>query len=285
MPVLEGDDFAAVRGLQCPPDLTSLHGMNLLRSSRPALAWKIGVSRLFRVRALLPAMLACSGATASAQYPADFTWHSTALRGDNFQSHNQKIVWTPNGLFRSGQTQTGATHEIIDRSTDGGATWTTIPDSGFDNRPAALEADGAGNVFAIFPDSGGTGFPKFAASNGYAPAVISRLRNQATSAAKFASFYDPGRQRIFHATQLGYLFAFDRDGNFASGRQVWGSGGGAMPSYPPLFVDETGMLHFAMTTDDDGFTEFATIEITVPAGDARFARVVATGQTTSPDIV
>ena len=193
---------------------------------------------------------------AAAQYPADFTWHNTTLRGDNFQSHNQKIVWTANGLFRSGQLQDGDYwHEIVERSTDGGATWTPIWDVGKNITAPTIEADSNNNVYVIYPDSSSkTRFLKFSASNNYSPGspVVNKTANQG-SAAKFASFYDPGRDRIYHATQWGHLLTFDTSGNVVSAKQLFKTGStGSRPSYPHLFVDESGVLHYALTVADAG---------------------------------
>jgi len=214
--------------------------------------------RFGRTKVFLLALLAAG--PASARYPAGFTWHNTTLRGDNFQSHNQKIVWTPNGLFRSGHFQNQTPwNEVVERSTDGGANWTVIWDLGYDNRPCNIEADADANVYVLYPNSGGSRFVKFSASNDYASPVVNRLHGQATSASKFASCYDAGRQRIYHATQWGYVFTFDLNGNFTAGRKVFTDGGGAGPSYPHLFVDENGIVHYAMTTADSDSAPYQTI--------------------------
>ena len=212
--------------------------------------------------ACLASILLALVTAASGAYPASFSWSNTTLRGDNFQSHNQKIAWTANGLFRSGQTQTGTTREIIERSTDAGANWTTIYDIGFDNRPATVEADEDANVYVIYPEPSNsrTRFLKFSRSNNYAAPVVSVTHTQAYSASKFASAYDRVRQRLYHATQWGYVFTFDKSGNFVRGQQVFTSGSGAGPSYPHLFVDEFAVVHYAMTTaDDNAYIPYQTI--------------------------
>jgi hypothetical protein len=192
---------------------------------------------------------------------ASFTiYHNDmALRGDNFQSHNQKIVWTENGLFRSGDLQSwpnGSDNVVVQRSTNGGTSWQNIFDTGRhrDNlKPPTVEADRFDNVYVIYPDSGGTRFVKFSSSNGYASPVVNKLHGQASSGSKFASAYDPGRNRIYHATQWGYVFTFDTSGNFVSGRQMFTTGStGSRPSYPHLFVDEFGVIHYGLTVADDG---------------------------------
>ena len=61
----------------------------------------------FAAALIFPVLAVVLALPAVAQYPASFTWRETTLRGDNYQSHNQKIVWTANGLVRSGDQQTG----------------------------------------------------------------------------------------------------------------------------------------------------------------------------------
>jgi len=150
-------------------------------------------------------------------HAADFTLRHNGydtLRGDNFQSHNQNIVWTPGGLFRSGDLQTGwpsydpSDNVVIQRSTDGGVSWSQVYDTGVhrDNlKPPTIEADPAGNVYIVYPNSGGTRFVKFSSSNGYASPVTNTLATAATSASKFASAFDPGQNRLYHARLLQQL--------------------------------------------------------------------------------
>ena len=199
---------------------------------------------------------------AGAQYPASFTLRhntgSTALRGDNFQSHNQKIAWTPNGLFRSGDFQSwpnGSDNVVVQRSTDGGVNWSLLHDTGVHRnnlKPATVEADAAGNVYILYPDSGGTRFVKFGPSNNYSSALVNKVTTAAGSASKFASCYDPGRNRIHHATQWGRLLTFDTSGNVTRNQHLITDGGDSRPSYPHLFVDESGVIHYAMTVADVG---------------------------------
>jgi len=210
--------------------------------------------------ALAVALLAAVSGRTAAGYPAGFTLlhNDMALRGDNFQSHNQKIVWTPYGLFRSGDLQAdsnGADHVVVQRSTDDGASWRNIFDTGVHRnnlKPPTIEADPAGNVYILYPNSGGTRFVKFSPSNNYSSPVVNTLSKAATSGSKFASCYDRRRNRLYHATQWGSLLTFTTAGRVIRQQQLIKSGGDSRPSYPHLFVDEFGVIHYAMTVADEG---------------------------------
>lgn len=226
------------------------------------------------------AFLICLGAGhVLPAYPAGFTIYDDdmALRGDNFQSHNQKIVWTENGLFRSGDLQSwpnGSDNVVIQRSTDGGVSWQNIYDTGVhrnDLKPPTIEADPAGNVYIIYPRGGNTRFVKFSASNNYSSAVVTKETSLASSASKFASAYDAGRNRLYHGTQWGRLLTYDTSGNVTGNKHLVGDGGDSRPSYPHVMVDEFGVIHYAMTVADGGDD--------VPYTDIRYMKSLDGGQT------
>ena len=166
-----------------------------------------------------------------------------------FTSHNQKVVENDNGIFC---TFNGI---VMDRSTNGGQTFTEVYNSGNTNtlKAPTIETDENNNIYLIYPDPSGTAtrFQKFTAANGYTSPTINKTFSQATSDSKFSSFYDQGRQRLYHATQHGYFFIFDTSGNFIRGQQLFNTGStGVGPSYPHLFVDASGVIHYAMTMVD-----------------------------------
>ncbi len=181
-------------------------------------------------------------------YPADFIFKDDTLIGGNFQSHNQKVVYTANGIFRT------AEGGRVYHSTDGGSSFNMIYNANItDLRSPTIEADEDNNVYVIYPEGEyrRTRFLKFSPSNDYAAPVVNKAHTQAFSAAKFASFYDPTRSVIYHVTQWGYLFTFDMDGNFVRGKQLFTDGStGSAPSYPHLFVDVDGIIHYGLTTHD-----------------------------------
>jgi len=165
-----------------------------------------------------------------------------------FTSHDQKVVENANGIFC---TFNGI---ILDRSTNGGQTFVEVYNLGATNTTKAptIESDENNNIYLIYPNPFGsaTRFQKFTSANGYASPVVDKTFSQATSSSKYSSFYDQGRQRLYHATQHGYLFTFDTSGNLIRGQQLFNGGSVAAPSYPHLFVDDSGVIHYAMTMVD-----------------------------------
>jgi len=138
------------------------------------------------------------------------------------------------------------------RSTDGGLSFQIAYEEAYGVNPPTLETDEANNLYLIFPteNSNGTRFLKFAPGNYSSPAV-NKTTTAAGSAGKFASFYDRTRGLLCHATQWGYFLVFDKSGNLTKSKRVWTTGStGSGPSYPHLFVDEGGVIHYAMTTHD-----------------------------------
>ena len=235
-----------------------------------------------RAAAAGPILLLLAALPVGAQtYPASFTLRhntgATALRGDNFQSHNQNIVWTENGLFRSGDFQNwpnGSDNVVVQRSTDGGRNWSLLFDTGVHRnnlKPPTIEADPAGNVYIVYPNSSGTRFVKFSSSNGYASPVTNTLATAASSASKFASAYDPGQNRLYHGTQGGRLLKFDTSGAVDWNKHLITDGGDSRPSYPHVMVDEFGVIHYAMTVADVGDD--------VPYTDIRYMKSLDGGST------
>ena len=180
---------------------------------------------------------------------------SYAGSGHPFHSHNQNVVANDNGVFVTIGVgpNTARTGFELRRSTNGGETFTTVYTENVQDRragPPTVETDENSNVYLVYPEAGRTFFKKFSASNGYASPVVSKSTNVATSGGKFASAYDRTRGLIYHGTQFGYFLAFNQSGNLVKSKRVYISGGSAGPSYPQLFVDTGGVIHYAMTTAD-----------------------------------
>ena len=170
-----------------------------------------------------------------------------------FQSHNQKVVSNAHGIFATSGDAGGNAPMVLWRSTDGGQTFTAVYQRNFFVNPPTIEAAKDGNIYLIYPESSSqTRFQRFTASNGFSSPTISTTFSQAGSAAKFASVYDPGRRVFYHATQWGYLYGINEAGDVTSvSKQVMQSGSSSKPSYPHLFLDDSGDLHYAMTTADN----------------------------------
>jgi len=176
-----------------------------------------------------------------------------------FQSHNQKVVRNAHGIFATRGDRDNP-HFWLNRSTDGGRTFTTVYEENYGVSPPTLETDEADNLYLIFPtnDSTRTRFMKFAPGN-YSSPVADKTTTASSSGGKFASCYDRSRGLLYHATQRGYFLVFDKSGNLTKSKSVWTSGGTAGPSYPHLFVDEGGTIHYAMTTADSDSMPYQTI--------------------------
>ena len=176
-----------------------------------------------------------------------------------FQSHNQKVVQNAHGIFATRGDRDNP-HFWLNRSTDGGRTFTTVYEEDYGVSPPTLETDENNNLYMIFPttDSKGTRFLKFTSGSFSSPA-INKTTTAAGSAGKFASFYDRSRGLLYHATQWGRFLVFNKSGSLQKNKHVYTSGGSAGPSYPHLFVDENGVIHYAMTTADSDSNPYQTI--------------------------
>ena len=203
------------------------------------------------------AMAALMTAVACHPAGAQVTIEVATVPGGNrvpFQSHNQKVVQNAYGFFATRGDRTSVPgHFWLNRSTNGGLTFTTVYEEAYSVSPPALESDEDNNLYLTFPTadgSTGTRFLKFTADN-YASPAINKTTTAASSSAKFTSFYDKSRGYIYHGTQFGYFLAFDKSGNLVKSKRVYTTGStGSGPSYPHLFVETSGIIHYAMTTAD-----------------------------------
>src|SRR5438093_10858657 len=79
-----------------------------------------------------------------------------AIAYGTFQSHNQKVVSTPNGIFtthiRKSNTDYTAQQWRLSRSVDGGKSFMTLFEDTHATSAPAIEADRAGNLFFCRPD-------------------------------------------------------------------------------------------------------------------------------------
>ncbi len=211
---------------------------------------------------LCAAFVLAGGAPAAAQVTIDVATIPGGIRVP-FQSHNQKVVQNDYGIFATrGDRESVPGHFWLNRSTDGGRTFATVYEEAYSVNPPTLETDEANNLYLIFPrsDSSGTRFMKFAPGN-YTTPVVNDDTGAAGSGGKFASCYDRTRGMLYHATQTGYFLGFTKTGSQPLTKRVWiGGSTGSGPSYPHLFVDEGGVIHYTMTTADSaGAIPYETI--------------------------
>ncbi len=179
-----------------------------------------------------------------------------------FQSHNQKVVATPDGIFLTYSRQRvppdaadsapeAALWRLV-RSTDGGKTFQTVYESTHGTRAPVLEVDDAGRLFLAHPDWNDPRAPfffyRFARGGDYHQPSISVITN-ISCAAKYAMAWDPTRRQFYIAAQYGQLVTVNPEGRLVEMRAAFRqTGPNASTQYPHLAVSPDGVLHLAMTT-------------------------------------
>jgi hypothetical protein len=182
------------------------------------------------------------------------SWYGT------FQSHNQKVVATSDGIFMtysrtrvaSGSDEEESCLWRLVRSVDGGKTFQTAYESTNGTRAPVLEADKGGNLYMAHPDWNDKQLPflfyRFARGGDYGRPLITTLTN-VSCAAKYAMAYDVRRKQFYIATQYGHLLTVSPKGEELRRRAAFKTRGPhAATQYPSLAVSPDGVLHFAMTT-------------------------------------
>ncbi len=177
-----------------------------------------------------------------------------------FQSHNQKVVATPDGIFMTYSRNRVPSAEAdaetclwrLVRSTDGGQSFQTDYESINGTRAPVLETDEAGNLYMAHPDWNDKAKPfyfyRFSRGGDYGKPTITTIPNVACGA-KYAMAYDPTRQQFYIAAQFGQLLTVSPEGKLL--RRTMGftqRGPNAVTQYPHLVVSPDGVLHLAMTT-------------------------------------
>ena len=179
-----------------------------------------------------------------------------------FQSHNQKVVATPDGIFMTYSRN----REPIDpdkpeleiarwrlaRSIDGGKSFKTILDATHGTRAPVLETDEAGNLYMTHPDWNDPRNPflfyRFARGGDYAKPAITTIEG-VSCGAKYAMVYDPTRKQFYIAAQYGQLLTVSPEGKLLRRAMGFGNRGAhAGTQYPHLMVTPDGVLHHGMTT-------------------------------------
>ncbi len=178
-----------------------------------------------------------------------------------FQSHNQKVVATPDGIFLAysrdrvpvpGKPEAEAARWRLARSTDGGRSFETVLEAVHGTRAPALEADEAGNLHMTHPDWNDPRRPflfyRFARGGDYGAPTVATIPD-VPCGAKYAMAYDPGRKQFYIAAQFGQLLVVSPRGEvLRRGMGFAGRGPRAGTQYPHLTVSPDGVLHHAMTT-------------------------------------
>ena len=200
-------------------------------------------------------------ATASAQAAGLTDVRLTLLDGEatgyaTFQSHNQKVVANAHGIFtthiRSRNEAFTAQQWRLSRSRDRGATFETLYESVDATNAPAIETDAAGNLYLVrsnFSD-GSASLYRFQASGGYAQPTVARIPGG--SAGKYCMNLDAARSRLYYFTWGRSLFVLGLDGAVRERQELTVNGANAVPQYPLSFLDPSGVLHAAWTTQKHG---------------------------------
>jgi hypothetical protein len=206
-----------------------------------------------------------------------------------FTSHNQKVVVNQYGIFVSylhqGNLAMDQTQWRLERSVDGGATFTRIDESPYPSAdstyPPTLETDRAGNIYMIRSQSGawpGHAYLRvYSASTNFAPPSVEPVIMWGASE-KFSMLLDEARGRIYYVAQIMriegtppddaphplwfYMMSLDGtplhharltrrcidDPNLPPNDDPCKAG--LSSSYPHLALDEQGVLYVAWTNVD-----------------------------------
>ncbi|HJN15678.1 MAG TPA: hypothetical protein QGH10_09320 [Armatimonadota bacterium] len=188
---------------------------------------------------------------------ADATGYGT------FQSHNQKVVSNASGIFmthlRSRNDAYTAQQWRLSRSQDGGETFETVWEETNATNPATLETDEAGNIYLIRPDFGDHNayLYLFLAENDYSDPTIHTIPGG--SAGKFAAMYDPGRKQLYWLAHHGQLSTLTLNGEVTRATHLLKAGSNAGVMYPFLYLEPSGVLHAAWTTQQHGLYMYRSI--------------------------
>jgi len=179
-----------------------------------------------------------------------------------FQSHNQKVIATPDGIFMTysrhrvpvdhARPEAEAAQWRLVRSTDHGKSFQTVIEATHGTRAPVLESDEAGNLYMTHPDWNDPRRPfyfyRFARGGDYGKPAITTIPAVACGA-KYAMVYDRTRKQFYIAAQYGQLLTVSSDGELLRrGRGFGRTGPHAGTQYPHLAVSPDGVLHLAMTT-------------------------------------
>lgn len=169
-----------------------------------------------------------------------------------FQSHNQKVVSNPMGIFlaylRTRNEPYTAQQWRLVRSIDGGRTFKTLHEATDATNPPVLETNEKGDIFLARPDfvSGDSYFYRFSASTGYADPAVTKIPGSA--AGKYSMLYDQPRACLYYFAHNNTFHIVDPDGTVRRSYTLLQQGKDACLQYPSLSLDQDGTLYAAWTT-------------------------------------
>lgn len=173
-----------------------------------------------------------------------------------FQSHNQKVVSNPFGLFESHIRTRNEAYTAqqwrLSRSTDGGRTFTTVFQDTYATNPPPIETDAAGNLYLASVDwnNGNAYLYRFLTAKAFRDPDITIIPNGAGG--KYALALDEPRGQLYFFSNNGSLYVIGMDGTLRDSRQLLRDGPHAYLMYPHLCLDADGTLHAGWTSQQHG---------------------------------
>jgi hypothetical protein len=175
-----------------------------------------------------------------------------ALAYGTFQSHNQKVVSTPHGIFvthiRKSNTNYTAQQWRLSRSVDGGRSFTTVLEDTHATSAPAIEADRDGKLLFCRPDflDGNAYLYRLDPSRPESGPQVSKLTGG--SAGKYCLLLDSPRQQLYWFAHNNTFHVLSLDGTVRTNLTLIAAGKQAVLQYPHLTLDANGTLFAAWTT-------------------------------------
>lgn len=172
-----------------------------------------------------------------------------------FQSHNQKVVSTADGIFMTyAKTPFENAQWRLVRSVDHGRSFETIWEAVHSTHPPALEAAGDGTLYLVHGDeaAGAAYFYRLSPLTSFAPELISTI--DGAHAQKFSLLLDEDRGQLYYAAYTGpntRLVTLDLAGGVIADLLLTGGERIARPSYPRMLLGG-GTLYVAWSSDRIG---------------------------------
>jgi hypothetical protein len=173
-----------------------------------------------------------------------------------FQSHNQKVVANKRGYFmthiRTRNAEYTAQQWRLSWSRDEGESFTTLYEATHATNPPVLETDDEDNLYLIRADfvDGNSYLYRFLARNEYHDPEITPIPQGA--AGKFCAIIDLARKQLYYFAHNNRFYRLALDGTVKSSTEFIRPGQSAILQYPLLYLDSSGILHAAWTTQQHG---------------------------------
>ena len=175
-----------------------------------------------------------------------------ALAYGTFQSHNQKVASTENGIFvthiRKSNTKYTAQQWRLSRSNDGGKSFNTVFEDTHATSAPALETDQQGRLFFCRPDflNGNAYLYKLDPSRPEAKPQVFTLTGGA--AGKYCLLLDERRQQLYWFAHNNTFHIVGLDGAVRTNMTLLTAGKRAVLQYPHLTLGADGTLFAGWTT-------------------------------------